>query len=56
MQNEQPRAVSAVAVAAILLGLGLMALSLHASGPGWNTQVGQLEQAAAAADMIWGAI
>lgn len=56
MQNEQPRAISAVAFAAILLGLGLMALSFHASGPGWSSQISQLEQAAAAADMIWGAI
>jgi len=56
MQNEQPRAVAAVAIVAICLGLGLMALSFYASGPGWNTQVSQLEQAAAAADMIWGSI
>ena len=56
MQNEQPRAVSAVAFVAILLGLGLMALSFHASGPDWSAQVTQLEQAAVAADMIWGAI
>ncbi len=56
MQYEQPRAVSAVAAVAILLGLGLMALSFQASQPGWNAQVSQLERAAAAADMIWGSI
>ena len=45
-----------LAVIAIFLGLSLMALSFHASAPGWNSQVSQLERAAAAADMIWGGI
>ena len=56
VQNEQPRAVSILAIVAILIGLSLMVLSFHASGPGWDAQVSHLERAAAAADMIWGGI
>jgi len=56
IQNEQPRAVSIMAVFAILVGLSLMVFSFHASGPGWDSQVSHLERAAAASDMIWGAI